>query len=340
MVLMLNEFTKIVENYDLGKLKTINGPGGTTGSAFRIETDKGKFFVKRRLSATVNPDNLLYNQALRAFLVDHGFPASKPLYNRENNSLVEKGGYIYELGSLLDGNIIWNPNVHQIYESGKFLAMYHSICNNFSHSGKKEFIKEDHLDNLLPIIQTLKITFHNIKEQDELIRIENFLRTLNLRIESKKYSKQKQSVLHGDYHPGNCFFTGNRITGLFDFDYAAPGPILRDILDGLSFFASERDHQGNCDTIWSLTGKWRFNDASGSAFLSGYLHTNPTSLHLNSAADFLLSRWFQMRLRGTRKIEEKNKFKFLMSQLWEMTDYIINIFPGWFERVLNSIESK
>ena len=36
-------------------------------------------------------------------------------------------------------------------------------------------------------------------------------------------------VCHGDYAPYNCVLDGSRVTGLFDFDFAHPGPRLWDV---------------------------------------------------------------------------------------------------------------
>ena len=36
-------------------------------------------------------------------------------------------------------------------------------------------------------------------------------------------------ICHGDYAPHNCVLTGTRVTGVIDFDYAAPGPRLWDV---------------------------------------------------------------------------------------------------------------
>lgn len=36
-------------------------------------------------------------------------------------------------------------------------------------------------------------------------------------------------ICHGDYAPYNCVLDGNRVTGLFDFDHAQPGPRLWDV---------------------------------------------------------------------------------------------------------------
>ncbi|MBG0562140.1 phosphotransferase [Actinoplanes aureus] len=36
-------------------------------------------------------------------------------------------------------------------------------------------------------------------------------------------------ICHGDYAPHNCVLTGDRVTGMIDFDYAMPGPRLWDV---------------------------------------------------------------------------------------------------------------
>jgi aminoglycoside phosphotransferase (APT) family kinase protein len=56
-------------------------------------------------------------------------------------------------------------------------------------------------------------------------------------------------VVHGDYAPYNLVFTGEQVTGVFDVDYARPGPRTYDLSSALHRFAP----LGSGDDLWGST---------------------------------------------------------------------------------------
>ena len=66
----------------------------------------------------------------------------------------------------------------------------------------------------------------------------------------------EEVIIHGDFHPGNVLYSGYHVSAVLDYDYAAPGSVLRDIGDGLMFFAATRGRPFDPDDIWSLAQAW------------------------------------------------------------------------------------
>lgn len=57
-------------------------------------------------------------------------------------------------------------------------------------------------------------------------------------------------VVHGDYAPYNLVFSGEEVVGIFDLDYARPGPRTYDISSALHRFAPLGG-----DELWGTTGE-------------------------------------------------------------------------------------
>jgi hypothetical protein len=56
-------------------------------------------------------------------------------------------------------------------------------------------------------------------------------------------------IVHGDYAPYNLVFSGDKVVGIFDLDYARPGPRIHDISSALHRFAP----LGTGDDVWGTT---------------------------------------------------------------------------------------
>jgi hypothetical protein len=122
-----------------------------------------------------------------------------------------------------------------------------------------------------------------------------------------------------------------------DYDYAAPGSVMRDIGDGLMFFAAVRPAAFDPDDIWSLTQAWRPDAGRAVEFLKGYTSVRPLPEDWPMTSYILLSRWLQVKLRGSRKVTPDRKLDFVLTDLREVVHWIENGFQGWFIEVMMAI---
>lgn len=65
------------------------------------------------------------------------------------------------------------------------------------------------------------------------------------RVDDVEYQRLDSQVVHGDWHPGNVLFDGDRISGVLDFDSARMEPAIVDIANGLLQYAARHGTKGN-----------------------------------------------------------------------------------------------
>jgi homoserine kinase type II len=135
---------------------------------------------------------------------------------------------------------------------------------------------------------------------------------IETRLAREVYGRLPEAVIHGDLHPGNVLFRGGAVAGIFDFDWANRWERVRDVGDGLLFFAARRGQPMHPGDIWSLTEAVDIDVSSAGAFLGAYESVTPLSAAEREGLPVVMSaRWMQIRIRGMRKVRIEERFRFL-----------------------------
>ncbi|MFH0962411.1 MAG: phosphotransferase, partial [Planctomycetota bacterium] len=134
---------------------------------------------------------------------------------------------------------------------------------------------------------------------------------LRRELRERVYGKLPEAIIHGDLHPGNVKFAGDRVAGFFDFDWANRWERVRDIGDGALFFTSRRE-EFNGEDIWSLTADFTVDEKAAEAFLTAYDSVSRIEKEERKAlGSVLAARWLQSRVRGMRKVGKERRMEFL-----------------------------
>ncbi len=157
------------------------------------------------------------------------------------NLLNTESGYKY----FIDKNSLWTA--YSLIK-GEILCAWWNLEKLSEEQKKKVFItlRELHLktagkfdydksyyDFIEDVTQRLSNIGNNIST-DELTRIQ---KAVNI-VKNFKNNIQKKDIcfVHGDYHPGNIIFKGNKIVGLLDFDFSRLGSYLEDLAYTIMMF--------------------------------------------------------------------------------------------------------
>lgn len=168
----------------------------------------------------------------------------------------------------------------------------------------------------------------------EIARIGNQIDLVKETLDDGLYGKLPEAIIHGDVHPGNFRFRDSRVSAVYDFDYLSLQARIRDVSDGLMFFAARRPSLMNPDDISSLTQPFECDFERSRIFLEGYQQIDKLTGTEWSAMPWLIrSRWLQIRLRGSRKVKREQKVPFVLDRFFEITDWLDERAADFFHRL-------
>ena len=320
MRITLKETKKICTDLDLGKYKSIKLiKGGLVNFNFILKTDKGEFII-RMIGQKISPGKqkrLNYEFELMEFLNRNKFPYLTPYPIKSNTGKIlhkinNKDFWVYK--KLPGKSKTTSPNIHQVKELAKALAIYHKYVKNFKKR-KNTFPK--YLKWVLKEINNCNPKKNKDKIDDLALREKDFFKKIVQREIKRNYSKNVVAS-HADLDATNVLFKGNKIVGIIDFDDFDYSPRIRDVAVAL------RD---------SCTIRNKLDSKRSNLFLREYKKINklskeeesllPNMILVENAAFFI---WAYSKM----KKEKENKYKFmremsiLSRNIVEQENYIRN----------------
>jgi len=241
-VAAVSEIKDILANYDLGDLHTFErNDRGYVNTSYAIETLKmgvsQKYFMRRYKSGTQEVE-VEFEHAVINHLLNKNFGLVAKLYTTKQGSTfckkyeaedVERPIF-YSIFQYLAGEDKYtcvDPrcSLLEIKNSAEVLAEFHSAVLDLSPKGQRF---EPRILDLLPQIrktaiksvQLSKNTIFDDYLQENLPLILSSCTAAEQFFTDQHTSTWPQFVIHCDFHPGNLKFEGERVVGLFDFDWS------------------------------------------------------------------------------------------------------------------------
>ena len=327
----------VLDQYELPSIRNIRHPGGTASPKLLLETEEGSFIVRRRPDGMTQPGFVRFDHAWRAYLAGKSFPVAALVPAGTGLTWVDVEGTVYELSRYVVGSLSVRPDPSQLRNAGRALAAYHSLGEGFREPGKEGFPREDHISVLKPLLDGLYALAPDGETTSQLNALTGELEEVSGRLEGGLYESLEQGVIHGDFHAGNMLFRGPAVAAFIDLDYANREAILRDIGDAFVSLAADHGSVYNPDDIWSLTQSWTLNRARMLTFLEGYREVRLLPSQPHCLALLMLSRWIQVRLRGSRKVDDHQKIELVFKDFWKPVRYLKERFPAFLDDVLNDL---
>ncbi len=286
------ELQEVLAQYDLGELvdceKNDRGFVNTAYAICMLDGGKPKRYFLRKYKRGIGEEELMFEHSLIEHLAEAGSPVARihhtragKTYLRRLEGMEDAVGSFYTIFDYLPGEdrFTWvDPvlNDAQLGASGAVLAQLHVHASGFSPLGRRA---EPRILELLPVIaQTWsacparsKGTIFDTHIRDSLGAVSGGIAATLAALQEPAARSLPEMVVHCDYHPGNLKFTGDAVTGVFDFDWSKVDLRLFDL--GLA--------------IWYFCTAWR-EPEDGSlrldgvhAFLKSYQDT--VAAHLPAA---------------------------------------------------------
>jgi len=321
----------VLDEYDLGAIRSVTGAGGTAGKTWKVAASSGDYFLRLRGVRTSTETRLRFDHGLREHLVARGVPTAAAVQTKTGGRWVHLSGRVYELYPFVVGRPFCPDSESEIANAAKALAEFHSAAADYKPSSiQKETIAQyttlgfshevSHRmdDPRLQVINMLRVRDLAASDGDrELVdrcvaRVKRSMQTYA----GSEYTRLTGWVIHGDYTPANLLFSQDgEVVGIFDFDWALPGARCRDVADGLYFFAT-RPRKIDSSDIWSLTDAADFDMDRCVIFLKAYQSIAPLASHEMDAIPWAFAgRWFSIRLEGMAKVHKSERFRFFSRQV-------------------------
>jgi Ser/Thr protein kinase RdoA (MazF antagonist) len=316
----------------LGAPQSIQALGGTATPKWTINTSEGRYVVRIKPDEFSDANRSTLTHHALTKLADAGLPVHRPLPRSSGETLYTHGDFVIEVLEWIEGEPWVDGSAEAVRNLGVFLARFHAILDGDISSTTQ--MREDHPDTLQPIIDQLIAT---ASDTEQLNTINGLLSLNRQQLDQSLYSSLPRALIHGDFHPGNIRFHDVEVAALYDFDYLDTQARVRDLVDALMFFASNRDAPFNSDDIHSLTQPFTPNLDSAKALFSGY-----QSITLLNDSEWLAlpllirSRWIQMRLRGARKVPTDEQLDFVLTDFFVVTNWLDGAGRDFFQELRQS----
>ncbi|MFH1570480.1 MAG: phosphotransferase [Gemmatimonadota bacterium] len=325
---------EILGEWDLGEVTAWASAGGTAGRTWKVTTGTAEYFLRRRGPRTSSEARVRFDCGLRDHLLACGVDTAAALATRSGARWVRRAEGVYELYPFVRGRPFDPLAPRDLPLAAEALARYHLAAARFRPPAAGE-----------PIAQYTTLGFSartSARMDDPELQLENLRAVAGLapspgeadlvarcaaRVEAGRatyagaaYDHLSGWVIHGDYTPANLLYAqgadaedAGAATGtvyVFDLDWALPGARVRDVADGMYFFAT-RPRDLDAASIWSLTDAADFDPDRCARFLSAYAAVAPlSSAEVAAVPAAFAGRWLSIRLEGMAKVRPEERFRF------------------------------
>ncbi len=270
-----DELAVVLGHYDIGVIRAAKefGRGSRRAPKLLLESERGKFLLKRRAVGRDDPFKVAFAHALVGHLQERGFPIPALIGTRnEHNSMLQLFGHVYEMFQYVDGHR-YDNSLEQTTRSGLTLAAYHEAVADFETEWTPPAGSYHNAPavraglNAIPSVTAKHDSV--VGHEAELLQLTQKLHDLydeaSDAVGASRLEDWPKTIIHGDWHPGNMLFRGERICAVLDFDAAKSEPAILDIASGMLQFSILRD------TTEPSAWPDFFDETRMRRFLAGYL---------------------------------------------------------------------
>jgi Ser/Thr protein kinase RdoA (MazF antagonist) len=323
---------EVLAAFGLGRALEVRPLGGTATRKWNVLTERGRFVIRRRPDEFADAGSVGFDHAVLRRLDAAGFPVPCPVVAPDGSTMLVRDDGTYEVLRWIEGESFPDGDPEAIAEAGTFLARFHQTLAGDFPAGKEGQLREEHPDRLTPYLAALNSLPCDAGQRQQLSAIGAQLDMVRGELDQRLYPTLPHAIIHGDFHPGNVRFRAGRVAALYDFDYLGVQARVRDVSDGLMFFASRRRQALNPDDIRSLTQPFVPDAERCLRLLMAYQTVSRlTEAEWNALPWLIRSRWLQMRLRGSRKVLPAEKVSFVLDGFFEVINWLDNQGGNFFQ---------
>lgn len=248
-----SELAVVLSRYDLGVIESAKefARGSRRSPKLLLETEKGRFLLKRRAHGRDEPLRVAFTHSLIEHVRKRGFPTPAVVPTRGGQSTVLRiEGNVYECFEFVEGER-YDDSLEQTTHAGATLAGYHAAVAGFHADWTPPHASYHDAAMVRTGLNTIPTTTagHDsvVGHEAELLETTQKLYELYeeaaAQVEAEGFASWPSTIIHGDWHPGNLLFFGQRVVAVLDFDAARFLPPVIDVAYGLLQFSILRGEE-------------------------------------------------------------------------------------------------
>lgn len=249
-----NILKKILDDFNLGKIKKIE-PIATSGNiSYIIKTPRENYFFRL---CPLRPrwrsrGEILAELEIIEHLLKNKFPVFKPVASKNGKFLISWKNHNGYIRKFLKGESKINPNLRDIENFGRTLGAFHILMERFKTKNKRTHVWD------------LKKTKKHFSENQKIILRSNFknkkkfVEKFKKKINSLNFPENLPSgTIHEDLGKRHIIWKNSRIAGFIDFDRSYYGKLILDL--------------GQACRGWCFVNNWKkWSNKNFKALINGY----------------------------------------------------------------------
>ncbi len=218
-----------LELYGLGALETLTAIAeGVENTNYKVSAG-GRPYVLTLFEGRVKRADLPFYLGLTEHLADRGYPAPRPLAQRDGRVLGELAGRPAAIITWLHGAWRRRPTVLEARAAGAMLAAMHQLARDFPGEVANPWGAA--------AWRALAAKCQAAAREPWQRAMADNLSNEAAWLDSHWPADLPHGVIHGDYFPDNVFFTGETITGVIDYYFGCVDFLVYDLAIAINAWA-------------------------------------------------------------------------------------------------------
>lgn len=275
-----DELAVVLSHYDLGIIESARefARGSRQSPKLLLNAPTGRYLLKRRAVGRDKPERVEFTHALLHHLHDRGFSVPRLVETRDGRTLVAHQSRVYEVFEFLDGRR-YSESLGETAHAGRTLARFHHHAAEFDTAWQPVATSFHDLASVKAGLNSIPTTVAShdsvVGHEAELLSTTQELyeryEEAAAKVAALGFAEWRETINHGDWHPGNMLFAREKVCVVLDFDSVRPAPRVCDVANGLLQFSILRSVGDPIDwpDFFDLTRMRRF--------FRGYLTRLPLS---------------------------------------------------------------
>ncbi len=271
------ELAVCLSHYDLGVVHTVReyNRGSRRSPKVVIGSDRGRFLLKRRPRGVEDLDRVRFSHALQQHLAEQHFPLPRLIETRDGQATaLVVGERVYELFEFIEGRN-YSGSHPATYHAGRTLGLFHSLLADYRPGWEPSGGSYHDTSSIRAAVgATVEALPPSARPPQEVLDplvddLEARYTACAAAVNDLGLPDWPDQIVHGDWHPGNMLFRGERVVAVIDYDTARRQQRTIDLAYGALQFSILGG--GEDPATWPS----QVEPARLKLFLDGYRSVNP-----------------------------------------------------------------